>query len=189
MIKKLITTIKNMINSILPVLKTLFVETFQGYNFLMVIPLFIIAYILNMPYLYIVGFLFYINFFDTLGYGEILNKLYYSDNALYHKALPFYRILQKLNTVLLTLFVYMLTNGDLLITILCFSVNYAGVQDLLYYLFRREVFCNEYTWMTWTPYSMFKKIFFKTSTLNKTEFILQAIISHIITITVYIILR
>lgn len=186
MFKKIYNYVKEKILSITirTVLKHLFVTTAMGFCLLFGMGYFILPIIYQEihPIIYIYGYLLMTNFFDMLGYGEIMQPLYNQNRPLYDSSLPYYRILQKMNNIIFLAIVYLMSQSWITVAG-AFAINIGGLQDLFYYIFRSIPLDETFTWMKWTPYSIFKRIFFKTSDLTKTEFIWQAIISGTLVVT------
>lgn len=138
------------------------------------------AYFLDIPLLYPLAFVLMTNMFDLLGYGQIMQPIYDADkmsldkyaieSRIYKEVLPYYRIIQKLFIFQLANYVWILTD-NWVIALACLCSNFGGFQDVLYYFFGRYNFNQDYTWLKWTPLGML------LGDLNKTEFIIQGIVS------------
>ena len=173
------------------VLHRLFITQWTGYSFLLGIITGCIAYFLNIPLLYPLAFVLLTNMFDLLGYGQIMQPIYDADKMLldkyaielriYKEVLPYYRIIQKLFIFQLVNYVWILT-GNWIIAIACLCANFGGFQDVLYYLFGRYNFNQNYTWLRWTPLGML------IGDLNKWEFVIQGIVSFLLVSIILLIL-
>lgn len=152
------------------VLHRLFVSQWTGYSFLLGIITGVLAYFLNIPYLYPLAFILLTNAFDLIGYGNIQQVISNYDTNIYRATIPYYRIIQKLFNWLLAVTIWSIT-GNWIIAIACLCANFGGFQDLLYYIFGRYNLNQNYTWLRWTPLGIL------IGDLNKTEFIIQGIIS------------
>lgn len=153
----------------------LFVRVWTGYSMVGGVAIGLLAYFLCFSLLYPIAFILLINFFDLVGYGKIMATNETHSIDLYYETLPYYRILQKSFSIILALSIYGLTDSWIL-SLLCYMSNFGGMQDVLYYLFGRYNFNQNYTWLKWSPYGfLIWKIYNRG--LNKYEFIAQGIIS------------
>ena len=169
------------------VFNQLFIKQCTGYSFILGIITGVLAYFLNIPYLYPLAFVLITNTFDLIGYGQIMevvsNSTYYLSavSGLYSVIIPYYRIIQKLFNWLLVVTIWSIT-GNWIIAIACLCANFGGFQDVLYYLFGRYNFNQNYTWLRWTPLGML------IGDLNKWEFVIQGIVSFLLVSIILLIL-
>lgn len=130
----------------------------------------------------IIGFLLIFNWFDLLGYRNVLHAMKLKDSAVKQftgKELPSYRIMQTMFEICLILFI-MSTQG-IIIGLLAKLVHWFGVQDIIYYLVGKYKFPKVWTWLYWTPLGLLWKD--KTIGIPNIYIILQAIIGLILVFT------
>jgi hypothetical protein len=178
------------------VFNKLFISQWTGYSFLLGIITGVLAYFLNIPYLYPLAFVLITNAFDLTGYGNIQQVISEYDTTIYRVTIPYYRIIQKLFNFTLAGLIWSITD-NWIIAVACLCANFGGFQDLLYYIFGRYNLNQNYTWLKWTPYGyiiwkLYGRGLDKYITIKiwkykfnfYTEFILQGIISFGMVITV-----
>lgn len=163
------------------VLHRLFISQWTGYSFILGIITGCIAYFLNIPLLFPLAFVLLTNAFDLIGYGNIQQIISEYDPLLYGSTVFYYRIIQKLFNWLLVGLIWSIT-GNWIIALGCLFANFGGFQDVLYYLFGRYNFNQNYTWLKWTPLGML------IGDLNKWEFVIQGLVSFGMVITALIII-
>lgn len=154
------------------IFRKLFIETWIGYSLVSGLVSGILAYLLNVSMLYPVSFILLTNFFDLLGYGEMMQVMYNVDIDVYLSALPYYRIMQKMYNFTLAIGFWSISDSWL-IGVLCIFANFGGMQDVLYHWFGRYDTNQNYTWLRWTPYGWYHK----DRGLTKKEFYRQGLIT------------
>jgi len=162
------------------IIQKLFKDTYIAYSLVSGLVAGILAYLLDVSMLYPVAFILLTNFFDLLGFGQMMQVMYNVDIDVYLSSLPYYRIIQKMYNFTLAILFWSIS-GSWLIGLLCVASNWGGMQDILYYLFGRYDTNQSYTWLKWTPYGWYinRK---ENRGLNKYEFYIQGILTFAIVI-------
>ena len=115
----------------------------------------------------IIGFNLLFNFFDLLGYRNVLE----SENNNHGIELPSYRIMQVLFQVTLLTVIYLLYGWKVAAS--AELLHWCGLQDLLYYLVGNYKLPGVWTWLSWTPIGFFKDV------VTDNELFLQIILGFV----------
>lgn len=140
-----------------------------------------ISFIIGVIFLFFswtvpIGFILIFNFFDVLGFRNVLN----GQHRQFDTGVASYRIIQNLFEIVLLLMIYFAYGLEFAIA--SKILHWFGAQDIVYYIVGKYKFPKIWTWMAWTPLGILK------GNLSNLEIMIQFFVGIIISVLILMLL-